>query len=557
MKNCIYRIAGGALFLLAFSTCNLFEFDDYLNDPVAVSPENSEVSLVMNSAQLEFVNMVDEVSDETSPYVRLVAMQGGTRYQNEDTPSSFDGLYTIVYANLLPDLNLVIEQSDEGGFTLIAGAARVLKAYALYTMVDLFGDIPYTETGFGIENPSPVADDDAAVYAQADQILELAISNLSDPVGSFSSDLYYGGSSESWLALANTLKLRRAVQTKLVNSDAAATINAVLAGESLIDMISEDFQWQYGTNDAAPDARHPQYSDDYMTAPGGYMSNYYMWLFFNDKTVVDPRLRYYFYRQDCDETNEDAFTLDCATAPYPAHWPNGYPFCTASGDQGDPSGFYSGYWGRDHGNADGIPPDGPKRTVWGVYPVGGKFDADDCTSVQNNGADGGRGAGIQPIFLSSFTHFLLAEAALTIDGVEGDPLEYLLTGVEQSIEKVMGFSSVAPVDPDFAPTEANVTAYLTAVRNLYNAAGSDEERLNVIIKEFFLALHGQGLDAFNAYRRTGKPVGLQPTEEPSPGVFPRSFWYPSNYVNRNENVTQKTDLSGQVFWDTNPAGFIN
>ena len=557
MKNCIYKVAGAALCLLTFSTCNLFEFEDYLDSPVAVSPENSEVSLVMNSAQLEFVDMVDEVSDETSPYVRLVAMQGGTRYQNEDTPSSFDGLYTTVYANLLPDLNLVIEQSDEGGFTFIAGAARVMKAYALYTMVDLFGDIPYTEAGFGIETPSPVADDDAAVYAQADQILDLAISNLSDPVGSFTSDLYYGGNSDRWLALANTLKLRRAVQTKLVNSDAASTINAVVSGGNFIDMISEDFQWQYGTNDAAPDARHPQYSDDYMTAPGGYMSNYYMWLFFNEKTVVDPRLRYYFYRQDCDETDEDAFTLDCATAPYPAHWPNGYPFCTASGDQGDPSGFFSGYWGRDHGNADGIPPDGPKRTVWGVYPVGGKFDADDCASVQNNGADGGRGAGIQPIFLSSFTHFLLAEAALTIDGVEGDPLEYLLTGVQQSIEKVMGFSSVAPVDPDFEPTEDNVEAYLTAVRNLYNAAGSDEDRLNVIIKEFFLALHGQGLDAYNAYRRTGKPVGLQPTEEPSPGVFPRSFWYPSNYVNRNENVTQKTDLSGQVFWDTNPAGFIN
>ena len=366
MKNYINTLFAAGLILTGFSGCNLFDMEDYLDNPVAVSPDNAEVGLVMNSAQLEFESMNYRVSLITRPYVRLEAMSGGTRYQTQRSPSGFDELYQNVYSNLLPDLDLVITQSDEGGFTFTAGAARVLKAYALYTMVDLFGDLPYSESGAGIETPSPALDSDESIYAAADAILEQAIADLTDPVGSFGTDRYYGGDAGSWLDLANTIKLRRAVQTKLVNSDAAGTINAILAGGNFIDEISEDFQWQYGTNNAAPDARHPQYSDDYMAAAGGYMSNYYMWLFFGEKNVVDPRLRYYFYRQDCDETDEDAFTLDCATAPYPAHWPNGYPFCTASGDFGDPSGFYGGYWGRDHGNADGIPPDASKRTVWGA-----------------------------------------------------------------------------------------------------------------------------------------------------------------------------------------------
>ena len=33
-----------------------------------------------------------------------------------------------------------------------------------------------------------------------------------------------------------------------------------------------------------------------------------------------------------------------------------------------------GYWGRDHGNDEGTPPDNFTRTASGVYPAGGSFD---------------------------------------------------------------------------------------------------------------------------------------------------------------------------------------
>ncbi|MEL6355673.1 MAG: SusD/RagB family nutrient-binding outer membrane lipoprotein [Bacteroidota bacterium] len=540
--------------LFSLSACNLFELDEFLVDPTAVAPENAEVSLIMNAAQWELARLVDEANDETSPYVRLQAMQGDVFYQGQDQPATFDFFWTTAYADLLPDLDAIITQSDEGGFTFVAGAARVMEAYVLYTLVDMFGDVPFSEARAGIETPSPRADDDAAVYEAATAILDVAIQNLSAPVGTFDGDLFFGGDSEKWLTLARTLKLRSLVQTRLVTADGGAINSLVDAG--IIDEASEDFAWQYGTSMVNPDARHPEYSDDYSVDAGGYMNNYYMWLFFGEKPVLDPRLRYYFYRQDCDETDENAFTLACPNEPYPAHWEPGFPFCTASSDFGDPSDMFGGYWGRDHGNADGIPPDGNKRTVFGVYPIGGKFDADDCASVQNNGADGARGAGIQPIFMSSYTHFLLAEAALTIPGVNGDPLEYLLEGIRQSIDKAINFDP-SQTPADFEPTQDEIDAYLTTVTNLYNAASNDDERLEVIIKEFFLALHGNGLDAYNAYRRTGKPGNMQRTETPNEGAFPRTLWYPSNYVNRNENAGQKANLEVQVFWDTNPAGFIN
>lgn len=550
MKNYLNKL-GLLAMLFSLAACNLFELDEYLVDPSNVAPENAEVSLVMNRVQFDFTRFVHAASDQTARYSRLMAMTGGVQYENHRQPVSFDALWLRAYADLIPDMDLVINQSDEGGFSLVAGAARVMKAYTLYTLVDLFGAVPYSEAQQGIENPSPRADSDVDVYNAANAILEQAIVDLSAPTGTFSNDLYYGGSATAWLKLANTIKLRRLVQTRLVNADAGA-INALVSSGNIIDETSEDFQWQYGTSLANPDSRHPYYVDGYSNSPGIYTSNYFMWLLFGDKPVTDPRLRYYFYRQDCDETNENAFTLDCVAEPYPAHWPNGFPFCTASLNDPD----FSGYWGRDHGNADGIPPDDVKRTVFGLYPAGGKFDADDCATVQNNGADGTRGSGIQPIAIAAWTHFLLAEAALTIPGVNGDPLELLKTAIEIHMDKVLNFQS-GQVDPDFAATDEEVEAYITTVENSYNAAANNEERLAVIGKEFFLSLHGMGIDAFNLYRRTGAPRNAQPAEIEGQGPFPRTLWYPANYVNRNQNASQRANLTTQVFWDTNPAtGFI-
>ena len=38
--------------------------------------------------------------------------------------------------------------------------------------------------------------------------------------------------------------------------------------------------------------------------------------------------------------------------------------------------------------------------------------------------------------------------------------------------------------------------------------------------------------------------------ETNPGPFPVSMWYPANYAANNSNVTQKSDVTGRVFWNT-------
>ena len=232
--------------------------------------------------------------------------------------------------------------------------------------------------------------------------------------------------------------------------------------------------------------------------------------------------------------------MPCAFRGRPGHYPATAPFCIVPG----------GFWGRDHGNADPVPQDNDKRTIYGVYFAGGKFDNDDNKSATQD--EGAKGAGIHPIWMANFTEFLKAEAALTL-GTTGNPKTLLETGIRKSIARVIAFPAQigVTVPANRVPTAAQIDNYVNRVLTLYDAATADG-KLNVIMKEWYLALWGNGYDAYNNYRRTGKPNDLQPTITSTPGPFIRTFWYPAVTANLNKSIAQKGDLTQRVFWDKNP-----
>jgi hypothetical protein len=73
----------------------------------------------------------------------------------------------------------------------------------------------------------------------------------------------------------------------------------------------------------------------------------------------------------------------------------------------------------------------------------------------------------------------------------------------------------------------------------------------VILKEYYKSLWGNGVEAYNMYRRTGSPKLMQPTRAVNGGNFVYSMIYPANFVNLNSSVEQKADNSTRVFWDKN------
>ena len=131
---------------------------------------------------------------------------------------------------------------------------------------------------------------------------------------------------------------------------------------------------------------------------------------------------------------------------------------------------------------------------------------------------------------------------------------FLESAMTKSIAKVQSFGSLdSGADLSVAPSDDEVTTYIEDTVADYLAATGDDQ-MNILSEQYWIALYGGGVEAYNYYRRTGFPTTLAPNWELNPGAFPRSFLYPQTEVITNSNVSQKSDLSTQVFWDTNPAG---
>lgn len=531
------------------------DLDRLLDNPNTPSPQAADADLYLTQVQLSFAGFFDDASSFGMQLTRMIHFYGPT-YTNGFVPTSYDGLWTTAYTSVFKNANALIPIAEEQKKYVNLGMAKIMKAYTIMTLVDIFGDVPYSEGNLGIDNTNPKADKGQDAYTAAIKLLDEAILDLAKTPGSYpgSLDLFYGASNvtgaKKWVTLAKTLKLRAYVQTRLVDPGAKAKIDALLTENDLIDTQAEDFEFKYSTKQANPNSRHPRYNANYSSTgtAGDYMANWFMWSLVQEKGTGnsnDPRTRYYFYRQRTNFAEATEVSASCITSPPPGHYPAGMPYCL----------LISGYWGRDHADGSGIPPDDFLRTTVGIYPFGGDFDANQGISVGLN--RGAQGAGIEPIWLSVFTEFIKAEAALIL-GTAGTPRTLLESGIRKSLTKVIGYPATVGVTvaSTFVPDQARQDAYVAKVLTAYDAASNNDQKLDIIMKEYHLALWGNGLDAYNNYRRTGKPGNMQPTRLPAPGEFIRSHLYASVYVNLNQNAQQKSNVALRVFWDTNPPGFI-
>lgn len=551
-----------ALFLGWGTSCENLELD-LLDNPNAITPDNASLNDLYNNIQLGFNGVFLSSQGAPGGAARLYHAGGGT-YENYASDVTGNGLWSAAYTNLFPDIDALIKIADEGGFGIHSGTAKIMKGYSLLTLVDYFGDVPNTEALQGTDVISPKVDSGSDVYAAALALIDAGISDLNSTSGSTPSyEGFYAGDKGKWIKFANSLKLKAAVNMKDV-----ATINALVASGDIITDNADNFEFKYGNQRANPNSRHWMYQSHYETGDGAYLSNYFMWLLVGDKvndagaTITDPRTRYYFYRKVDDAVDQDQTTFSCQWSIFPdqafkpAHWeatsPN-VPYCVIPN---------TGYSGRDHLNPSGIPPDGPIRTSFGLYPGGGQFDDSTFDDTRKEGTTGGSGQGINPIMTAAILDLIRAEAALSL-GTSDDARALLESGIRASIARAVSFESLVSSTMDKAVTlrdgsegtvrelfgtdQDDIDNYVTAVLALYDAADADG-KADLVAKEMMIASWGNGLEVYNMYRRTGKPNNMQPGLEAAYGQFPRTFLYPAVSVTRNANITQKT-LADRTFWD--------
>jgi len=174
-----------------------------------------------------------------------------------------NGIWNSCYDNNY-DYNIVELKAHKAGATFYEGIAKIMKAHNFAILVDVYGNVPYSQALKGSSNPTPAYDNGIDIYKDLLRQIDAGIALIKGPGSNpniATNDIMFGGNATNWARFANTLKLRL-----LIHAYAVAGINK--PAEIAIINAQGD-----GYLAAGQDAQvNPGYKSD---KPNPYYDNYY------------------------------------------------------------------------------------------------------------------------------------------------------------------------------------------------------------------------------------------------------------------------------------------
>ena len=146
--------------------------------------------------------------------------------------SSFQETRWANVYNALFDLDVIENKSIASEDTFYRAIAMTMKAHLFQNLVDLYGNVPYKQAFKSLEFPSPAYDKAEDIYADLQLKLDTAIRLMETaPIGDAEAhvDIVFGGDTDLWIKLANTLKLRMLIRLSEVNPNPTAEIAKIVA----------------------------------------------------------------------------------------------------------------------------------------------------------------------------------------------------------------------------------------------------------------------------------------------------------------------------------------
>lgn len=515
----------------AFSSCT-DSFNDWNSDPNKVSEEEMhQDNLLTGSNYASMQRGIFVVNDEN----------GNGVYQR--TQSLCADLFSGFFANVKPSYDIGAVHHDhyymvshwynapfEFGNTKIMepyrqicqvtdetsvdrAMATVLRVFGMHRVTDKYGPIIYSHFGDGIQNSY---DSQESVYNQFFQELDKAMSVLTEYVDQNPGKTYladydnvYQGDVRRWVKFANTLRLRLAMRVSYVNRNLATeqATKAINEPHGLMTTVADDAILHQGnglvftnplweTTQSWPDQRMGATMDCYMN---GYN---------------DPRLEKYFTK-----------------------------------------------------NVDGVYR-GARNGMTTIYTT--------C-ETKASGANFEKNSDL-PWMYHAEAYFLQAEAKLRLGVGNGTVKDLYEQGVTASMEsagvssdKVAAYlaSEALPLSSWVNPNTRNATdngssvtvsSMLSMVTPKFKESGSQEQQLEQIMVQKYLALYPDGMEAWSEMRRTGYPGWVrietytQTNEVADNAMISRLRFPSSEYSNNSANVAEAvrllggSDLAGTKLW---------
>ncbi|MFN4144764.1 MAG: SusD/RagB family nutrient-binding outer membrane lipoprotein [Runella sp.] len=168
---------------------------------------------------------------------------------------SVPAVWTNVYLNIIPNLNVMLRKAQEQNQPFYTGTAKILMAMNLALATSLWENIPYSQADKGTEGIfRPSFDTQEQIFRSVQTLLDEGIAAL-QPISTQTTarpdDLAYNGNVARWIRLAWTLKARYLMQLsrKGATNAANAALTALANG---FQSNADDFQLIYTSRNFNP-----------------------------------------------------------------------------------------------------------------------------------------------------------------------------------------------------------------------------------------------------------------------------------------------------------------
>ncbi len=218
-----------SLVLLLSSCDNFLDINENPNYPTDVSDElllTSSIAAVTNVWAADWGLIGSFWSQHWAQNNTSSQYKIYESYAISSNTNVIDRSYRAMFVDGLSDNEIFLKkvEANENWGAYLMGA--IIKAYGFQYLVDMYGNVPYTEAFLGSEKLNPVIDSGEDVYAA---IYALLVDALDKDFSSFVPELYeandiiFEGEIEDWKAFANSLRLRILLRQFDANSSFATT----------------------------------------------------------------------------------------------------------------------------------------------------------------------------------------------------------------------------------------------------------------------------------------------------------------------------------------------
>ena len=326
MKKIIFASA----VVIALGTASCSDYLDINQDPNAPAEKDVSTDMILPAVEMNLAATYGDYFRITGGYyAQIYAHQFGTsnyvdysQFKMSATRSS--GSYTQLYQKVLQNAKTIISKSaeEEDWGTYIA--AVTLRAFALEALVDVYGEIPYTEA-LDPSNLTPKYDEGEDVYKGVIAELDEAISKAATTMPVATNFIFKGQKADKWIKFAKSLKFKM-----LMRMGDTASAKALVDENDFIDSdVMLAGCWKQEAQQESP-----FYAEEFSTLGGSTQINVVANLAIIgtmlqkdiDGNVIyqDPRLTSYFTPNSSGEFvgNISGSNMSTASAPFntTAYW---------------------------------------------------------------------------------------------------------------------------------------------------------------------------------------------------------------------------------------------